>query len=263
MVASVTKWPQSFGHQVDESRRFAMARIGIDIQHRTSPTERFKALEHTKVYDLLAALPLIVWYGLGASARLSGLVNEISVTNYGVIDLRAIVGVISNLTTLVFFGTLIALLVFRNKPQAKSEGLFPRAAAIAGTYLGVAIVQMPPAELSNQLYYMSTLLAVVGTVFALYSALNLGRSISMMSEARQLVVRGPYAAVRHPLYLGEGIALVGLTLQFFSLWAVLILMLQCACQVIRMNNEEQILLRTFPQYRNYMAQTARLIPHLY
>jgi len=109
-----------------------MARIGTDIQHRSSPTEHFKALEHTKVYDLLAALPLIVWYGLCASARLSGLVNEISVTNYGVIDLRAIVGVISNLTTLVFFGTLIALLIFRNKPQAKSEGLFPRAAAIAG-----------------------------------------------------------------------------------------------------------------------------------
>lgn len=187
MVSNATKWPQSFGHsrQVDESRWFAMARIGTDIQDRSSPTERFKALEHTKVYDLLAALPLIVWYGLGASARLSGLVSEISVTNYGVIDLRAIVGVISNLTTLVFFGTLIALLIFRNKPQAKSEGLFPRAAAIAGAYLGVAIVQMPPAELPNQLYYMSTLLAVVGTVFALYSALNLGRSISMMSEARQ------------------------------------------------------------------------------
>jgi protein-S-isoprenylcysteine O-methyltransferase Ste14 len=30
-----------------------------------------------------------------------------------------------------------------------------------------------------------------------------------------------------------------------------------------MNNEEQVLLKTFPQYRNYMAQTARLIPHLY
>jgi len=116
-----------------------MARISIDIQHRSSPTERFKALEHTKVYDLLAALPLVVWYGLGASARLSGLVNEISVTNYGVIDLRAIVGVISNLTTLVFFGTLIALLIFRNKPQAKSEGLFPRAAAIAGTYLASTV----------------------------------------------------------------------------------------------------------------------------
>ena len=139
----------------------------------------------------------------------------------------------------------------------------PRAAAIAGMYLIVGIVVLPPVELSNQLYFTSTLLVVIGTIFALYSALNLGQSISMMSEARRLVVGGPYAMIRHPLYLGEATVLVGLTLQFFSLSAVLILMLQCACQVIRMNNEEQVLLRTFPQYRNYMSQTARLIPYIY
>jgi protein-S-isoprenylcysteine O-methyltransferase Ste14 len=78
-----------------------------------------------------------------------------------------------------------------------------------------------------------------------------------------LVVSGPYAVIRHPLYLGEGVALVGLTLQFLSLSALLILMLQCACQVVRMNNEEQVLLRTFPQYGTYMIRTARLIPHVY
>ena len=106
-----------------------MAHIDTDIQHRSSPTERFKALEYTKVYDLLAALPLVVWYGLGASARLSGLVNEISVTNYGVIDFREIVGVVSNLTTLVFFGTLIALLIvsfFGPKPPSSDGEGFSR-----------------------------------------------------------------------------------------------------------------------------------------
>lgn len=240
-----------------------MAHIGTDIQHCASLIERFKALEHTKVYDLLAALPLIVWYGFCASARIPAVIDGISATDFGAIDPRAIADIISKLTMLVFVGTLIALLIFRDKPQAKSAGLFPRAAAIAGTYLSVAIVQLPPVALSNRLFYMSTLLAVVGTLIALYSALNLGRSISMMSEARQLVVRGPYAAVRHPLYLGEGIVLVGLTLQFLSIWAVLILMLQCACQFIRMNNEEQVLLRTFPQYRGYIARTSRLIPYLY
>jgi protein-S-isoprenylcysteine O-methyltransferase Ste14 len=240
-----------------------MAHIGPDTQPWLSRIERYKAFEHTKIFDLLVALPLIVWYGLSASARFSVLVDGISVTDFSAINLRAIVGLISTLTTLVFISTLIALLIFRDKPQGKSEGLFPRAAAIAGTYLSVAIIQLPPVELSNQIYYMSTLLAVVGTLFALYSALNLDRSLSMMSEARQLVVCGPYAVIRHPLYLGEGIVLVGLTLQFLSLSAVLILILQCACQAIRMNNEEQVLLKTFPQYRNYMARTSRLIPHLY
>jgi len=222
-----------------------------------------KALEQTKVYDLLAALPLIVWYGLCVAARLPALVQEIVVMDFGAIDFRAILGLISKLTTLVFISTLIALLISRDQPQAKAGGLMPRAAAIAGTYLSVGIVSLPPVELSSQLYFTSMLLAVVGTILALYSALNLGQSISMMSEARRLVLRGPYAVVRHPLYLGEGMVLVGLTLQFFSLSAVLILMLQCACQVIRMSNEEQVLLRTFPQYRNYMAQTAGLIPYVY
>jgi len=240
-----------------------MADIGTDMQHPRSFVERLKALEYTKVYDLLAALPLIVWYGLCMAARLLALVQEIAVTDFGAVDLRTILGLVSTLTTLVFISTLIALLIFRDKPQAKAEGLMPRAAAIAGTYLSVGIVLLRPVELSNQLYFTSTLLAVFGTTFAVYSALNLGQSISMMSEARRLVVCGPYAVVRHPLYLGEGIVLVGLTLQFFSLSAVLILMLQCACQVIRMNNEEQVLLMTFPQYRNYMAHTSRLIPHVY
>lgn len=240
-----------------------MPGIRTNIQQTEPLIGRLKAFEYTKVYDLLAALPLITWYGLCVAARLPDLVQEIAVTDFATIDLRAILSLISKITTLVFFTTLIALLIFRDKPRAKAEGLMPRAAAMAGMYLIIGIVVLPPVELSNQLYFISTLLVVIGTTFALYSALNLGQSLSMMSEARRLVMRGPYAMIRHPLYLGEAITLVGLTLQFFSLSAVLIFMLQCACQIIRMNNEEQVLLKAFPQYKDYMAHTARLVPYLY
>lgn len=240
-----------------------MPGIGTNIQQADPLIGRLRAFESTKVYDLLAALPLIIWYGLCVAARLPALVQEIAVTDFATIDLRAMLSLISKITTLIFFTTLIALLIFRDKPQAKAEGLMPRAAAMAGMYLIVAIVVLPPVELSNQLYLISTLLVVIGTMFSLYSALNLGQALSMMSEARRLVMRGPYAMIRHPLYLGEAITLVGLTLQFFSLSAVLIFILQCACQVIRMNNEERVLLKAFPQYKDYMAHTARLVPYLY
>lgn len=237
--------------------------IAADIQFVQRLIERFTALEHTKTYDLLAALPLIVWYGICVAVRLPALMQEVRVMDFGAVDLRTVLILSSKLTTLVFFGTLIALLIFRDKPRAKAAGLMPRAAAIAGTYLSVGLVLLPPVNLPYQLYFVSTLLIAVGTSFALYSATYLGQSISMMSEARRLVVHGPYAVVRHPLYLGEGIALIGLTLQVFSLSALLILVLQCACQIIRMDNEEHVLLRTFPDYRSYMVEKARLIPHLY
>ena len=225
--------------------------------------ERLKALQQTKIYDLLAATPLIIWYGLCVSARTPVLVNQIAAMDRSTIDLAALAGLASTLASLVFVTVLIGLLVLRDTPQARARGLMPRAAALAGTYLGVAIVMLPPIELSTQLNLTSTLLVVGGTVFALYSALRLGRSLSMMSEARRLVTSGPYAVIRHPLYLGEGIALIGLTLQFLSPWALLILALQCACQVARMGNEERILARVFPEYRTYMAHTARLVPYIY
>lgn len=246
-----------------EDRWSAMPEIRTDIQPTASLKDRLKAFEHTKLYDLIAALPLIVWYGVCVVARVTTLVQEISITDFGAIDLRSILDLSSKIATLIFFSVLITLLILRDKPQAKAEGLMPRAAAIAGMYLIVLIFILPPVELSNPAYLASTLLVVIGTIFALYSALNLGPSISMMSEARRFVVGGPYAVIRHPLYLSEAIVLVGLTLQFLSLSAALILVLQCSCQIIRMNYEEQVLSRTFPEYKNYKLKTARLIPYVY
>jgi protein-S-isoprenylcysteine O-methyltransferase Ste14 len=43
--------------------------------------------------------------------------------------------------------------------------------------------------------------------------LSLGRSISILPQARQLVTSGPYAFVRHPLYLGEMTAMLGIAMQ--------------------------------------------------
>jgi protein-S-isoprenylcysteine O-methyltransferase Ste14 len=52
-------------------------------------------------------------------------------------------------------------------------------------------------------------------------------------------------------------------LQFLSPWAVAIFGLQCACQVVRITSEERVLSRVFPEYRNYMTHTARLLPYIY
>jgi protein-S-isoprenylcysteine O-methyltransferase Ste14 len=93
--------------------------------------------------------------------------------------------------------------------------------------------------------------------------LRLGRSFSIMAEARRLVTDGPYAIVRHPLYLAEQIAILGAFIQFASPWAVVIVVVQFGCQVQRMRNEESVLLLSFPDYAAYKERTARLIPGLW
>ncbi len=241
----------------------AMVDTGTGETQTISFSARLEALRGTKVYDLFTAVPLIVWYGVCAATRFPELVRQVMTTDWAAADVAAISSFTSKLASLIFITVLIVLLAVRHTPCARISGLVPRIAAIGGTYLGVGIVVLPPVKLSALVYLIATLLILSGTVFALYSALKLGRSLSMLPEARQLVTRGPYALIRHPLYLGEGIALVGLTLQFMSPWALIVFGLQCACQVIRMTSEERVLSSVFPEYRNYMAHTARLLPQIY
>jgi len=88
----------------------------------------------------------------------------------------------------------------------------------------------------------------------------LGKSFSILAEARRLVTEGPYRVVRHPLYICEGIATVGVMLQVISPLAVLIIIVFATIQYRRMINEEKILTSAFPEYRAYAARTPLVIP---
>jgi protein-S-isoprenylcysteine O-methyltransferase Ste14 len=84
-----------------------------------------------------------------------------------------------------------------------------------------------------------------------------------MAEARRLVTTGPYRFVRHPLYLFETIASLGILLQFISAYTVLVFVGYMLIQLQRMKNEEAILEKAFPEYKEYRAKTARIIPAIY
>jgi protein-S-isoprenylcysteine O-methyltransferase Ste14 len=158
---------------------------------------------------------------------------------------------------------LVVMFAVRHIPQRTAPGFYPRFAAVAGTFLSVGFVLLPSRELSSALYLASLLLVIAGTGFAICAVLVLGRSISLLPEARRLVTRGPYAFVRHPLYLGEIVALAGVALQYLSAWALLLLGLVWAFQLQRMRYEEMVLSQIFPEYGDYKARTARLVPGVY
>lgn len=230
---------------------------------RNSVVTFFRTFERTGLYNLLAATPLIAWYGFVVTLRLPSLAHQIASLDLATADARILAGLASKLATQVFFIVLALLLVLRHKPLGKASGLYPRFAAIAGTWLGGAIVLLPARELSAPLNVASTLQILCGVVFALYAVLELGRSFSVMPEARRLVTNGPYGVIRHPVYLGEAVALAGVTLQYLSPWALVLLALQFIFQLERMKNEERVLSCAFPEYRDYAARTARLLPGLY
>ena len=223
----------------------------------------FRTFERTKLYDLLTATPLIAWYGFILSMQIPWLADQIASLDFATADARVLAGLASKVATQIFIMVLALLMVLRRQPLGKASGFYPRFAAVAGTFLSLAIVVLPARELTVPLQVASTLLIVGGLVFALYAVLELGRSLSMLPEARRLVTNGPYSVIRHPLYLGEAVAFVGVTLQYLSPWALALLALQCIFQLERMKNEELVLSQAFPDYHDYAARTARLVPGLY
>ena len=167
------------------------------------------------------------------------------------------------LSTIAFLLLLAAATILRARPTGKARGLEPRVSAFAGAFLVYVIPLYPRRELSAPAEMVSTLLVLFGSAAAVYTLLRLGRSFSLMAEARGLVTSGPYRLVRHPLYLAEELAIIGIFMQFLSLSTAFVLAVQIVFQLRRMHNEEAVLAESFPEYAAYRQRTARLLPGVY
>jgi protein-S-isoprenylcysteine O-methyltransferase Ste14 len=216
----------------------------------------------TKLYDLLAAAPLILWYALAIWQLAPGLAAEAAAL-WPAYRPGALLDLTARAATLVFLGLQIVLFLIRRVPQAKAPGIGPRLAALIGSNIQLAFLALPHAQMSLAATALSAVLVTLGTVAAIVVAVWLGRSFSVFPQARRLVVRGPYRAVRHPLYLAEQIATWGVVLQYAQPWSVLIGAASFAAQFPRMHYEEQILGEAYPGYADYAARTWRLIPYVY
>jgi protein-S-isoprenylcysteine O-methyltransferase Ste14 len=231
--------------------------------------KRIVWLRGTKFYDLIAAAPAIALYSFCGVQMVPILIQQIMLaalfirTDPSVLPVPFVLSLVSRAVVLAFLTILVVLFVVRCVPKYSAPGLYPRFAALAGASLSFGIVLLPPRELSDALYLTSLLLVVSGTAFAIWAVLGLGRSISILPQARQLVTQGPYSIMRHPLYLGEMVATTGIALQYMAPWSLLLLGLECMFQLLRIKNEERAMLEVFPEYADYMARTARLVPGVY
>ena len=110
----------------------------------------------------------------------------------------------------------------------------------------------------------AAILCVCGVSFCFWARAVLGRNWSgtvTVKENHELIVRGPYRLVRHPIYTGllamavatmiqQGriAGIVGVILIFVSLW-------------IKSSHEEDVMGRQFPdQYPGYRERVKRVVP---
>ena len=236
---------------------------GLRRQTRRFAAFEFAALQQSRLYDALMRLPMLIWsafLGLVTLLSLQRYMRQADPTLPGALY---ILNVVMRASVIAYLVVIAATVVVRRRPVGKARGVEPRISALIGTFLLTVVVVFPRRDLSMLAGLVSAVLTLSGNTFAVVVLTQLRQSFSIMAEARQLVTEGVYRMVRHPLYLAEEIAAIGIVMQFFSLSTAAILAVQIGFQLRRMRNEEVILADTFPEYLAYRARTVRILPGIY
>jgi protein-S-isoprenylcysteine O-methyltransferase Ste14 len=119
---------------------------------------------------------------------------------------------------------------------------------------------------SDILGWTGVLLCLLGFGLAISARWYLGRNWGMpmsRKEQPELVTSGPYAHLRHPIYTGLILAMLGSAIGVNVFWAVLLVPVS-AYFIYSARREETVMLQLFPeQYAAYMARTGMLAPRLF
>jgi protein-S-isoprenylcysteine O-methyltransferase Ste14 len=116
------------------------------------------------------------------------------------------------------------------------------------------------------LVMLGNILVVIGFCFIVlvYRANTFTSATIQVLDDQRVITTGPYAIVRHPMYASALIYLVGTPLALGSYWAFLALAAMTPFLIWRLLDEERLLVRDLPGYREYQTRvTYRLLPYIW
>lgn len=100
-----------------------------------------------------------------------------------------------------------------------------------------------------------------GIMFFVFKANSFAAATIAVDAEQKVVSTGPYAIVRHPMYIGALIMLLGVPLALGSWWGLLTIIPIALVIVWRLLDEERFLVRSLPGYTEYRDKVRyRLVP---
>ena len=214
-------------------------------------------MEPKQIGDLAGRAALVAIFGMLTTAKIFAIVSLLRMAKIDWLEL------FTQVANLAFVLLVLCMAIIRVKPLRGSEGWESRLSALVGSFLPLLLLFLPFAEMGSAVRIAGLSLIALGWLLSAYVMLWLGRSFSVMPQARRLVTTGPYGIVRHPLYLAEEMAVLGVSILYLSPAAVAIVVVHWLFQLRRMGNEEKVLSATFPEYSAYSERTPKLIPCLF
>ena len=167
--------------------------------------------------------------------------------------------------TILFLALVVVLFAVRRRAiQGRRATWRQGLVALTGTFLLSLVGYLPVSESASTTSLMvSIAVVIVGTMFTIWALATLGRCFGLLPEVRGLVRSGPYALMRHPVYVGEAISALGIVIAKPHPLVLLAWMAFVGLQYWRTIYEERALTVAYPaEYGAYRARVPRLVPGL-
>jgi protein-S-isoprenylcysteine O-methyltransferase Ste14 len=104
-------------------------------------------------------------------------------------------------------------------------------------------------------------LGFAGIFIEIWAVWHLRFAFATEPAARRLVTTGPYRFARHPIYSGGCLSYIGLLMTYPTLPLAIALTGWAGCIALRMQYEEAILTKAFPEdYAEYRRRVGALVP---
>jgi len=121
-------------------------------------------------------------------------------------------------------------------------------------------------EHTNLVGVIGLIIAIIGAIIACSSRYRLGKNWSLSvqkKESHQLIKKGIYKIIRHPIYTGLLLLFIGNAIIVGDYRAIIAVLIVFASFWFKLKKEEKLLTETFgTEYEEYKNQTKALIPYV-
>ena len=122
-------------------------------------------------------------------------------------------------------------------------------------------------QTSSRLGAITDLVVLIGLIIAVWARATLGRNWSghiTFKKGHRLIKHGPYSFVRHPIYTGMIIMLIGTALYIGQVYAFVLLAAMFVGFIGKYRLEEELMLKHFSkEYKAYKKRVKAIVPYIF